>query len=234
MELENKVAVVTGGSEGLGLSVVKSLLKEKVIVHVFSKDLAKQNSMKEEISDINLHTHSLDITDYSAIATEVESIGDIDILINNAGIWLEGGLEDCDEEDISRTIDVNTKGVIYCTKALLPSMLKNNSGYIMNVSSTSGIKGRAGQSVYCASKWAVTGFTEALKDDLKGTDIKVVGFYPGGMNTKLFEKSGFPKEIDDWMDTDKVAEIITFMLKLDDTMLIDHLVLNKRNTKTSN
>ena len=124
--------------------------------------------------------------------------------------------------------------MIYTTKAVLPEMLKQKDGYIINVSSTSGLKGRAGQSVYASSKYGVTGFTESLQEDLKSTNVKVAGFYPGGMNTKLFEKAGDLKDNEDWMDTGKVAEILIFMLERDDTMVMDHVVLNKRQTKTSN
>mgnify|MGYP002356220178 FL=1 len=113
-------------------------------------------------------------------------------------------------------------------------MQKKNEGYRLNVSSTSGIRAKEGQSVYVASKYAVTGFTESLQEDLKSTNIKVAGFYPGGMNTKLFEKAGFPRDNSDWMNTDKVADVVVMVLGLDDSMILDHVVLKKRKTKTSN
>lgn len=96
------------------------------------------------------------------------------------------------------------------------------------------MKGRNNQAVYVASKYGVTGFTDSLKEDLADTNVKVSGFYPGGMNTSLFKKAGKPKDNSDWMDTNKVAEVIVFMIERDMTMVMDHVVLNKRNTKTSN
>lgn len=234
MELKNKVAVVTGGSEGLGLSIVKKLLGEGCKVHIISRDATKQESVKKEIDNQDLLFHQADVSNYNEISKSISDIGQVDVLINNAGIWLEGDLDSHDPETISTVIDVNTKGVIYTTKAVLPVMKKNDNGYILNVSSTTGLKGREGQSVYVASKYAVTGFTDSLKEDLKATNIKVAGFYPGGMNTKIFEKAGFPKKNEDWMDTDKVADVVVTMLKLDDSMILDHVVLNKRNTKTTN
>jgi len=234
MELKNKIAVVTGGSEGLGLSIVKKLLVEGCKVHIISRNATKQESVKKEIDNQDLLFHQADVSNYNEISKAISEIGQVDILINNAGIWLEGDLDSHDPETISTVIDVNTKGVIYTTKAVLPVMKKNDNGYILNVSSTSGLKGREGQSVYVASKYAVTGFTDSLKEDLKATNIKVAGFYPGKMNTKLFEKAGFPKNNQDWMETDKVADVVVTMLKLDDSMILDHVVLNKRNTKTTN
>jgi 3-oxoacyl-[acyl-carrier protein] reductase len=234
MNLKDKVAIVTGGSEGLGLSIVKKLISEGCSVHIISRTKSKQEKVVSEISNENLFIHQSDVSNYGEVLDAINSIGDVDILINNAGLWLEGNLESNEAESISKVIDVNVKGVIYSTKAVLPVMKNKNDGYILNVSSTSGLKGREGQSVYVASKFAVTGFTESLKEDLKATNIKVVGFYPGGMNTTLFEKAGFPKKNSDWMDTEKVADIIVSILKIDDSMILDHVVLNKRNTMASN
>ncbi len=234
MELKNKTVVITGGSEGLGLSIVKKFLAKDCIVHIISRDKSKQEKVSAEINNKNLFTHQADVSNYTEIAQTINNIGDIDILINNAGIWLEGNLVDYDYETISKVIDVNTKGTIYCTKLVLPMMQKKNEGYILNVSSTSGIRAKEGQSVYVASKYAVTGFTESLQEDLKSTNIKVAGFYPGGMNTKLFEKAGFPRDNSDWMNTDKVADVVVMVLGLDDSMILDHVVLKKRKTKTSN
>lgn len=234
MKLKNKIAIVTGGSEGLGLSIVKKLLSEGCKVHIISRTKSRQEQVVSDINNDNLFTHQSDVSNYQEVSNTINDIGSVDILINNAGLWLEGNLEDNVAESISKVIDVNVKGVIYCTKAVLPIMKSKNGGYILNVSSTSGLKGREIQSVYVASKFAVTGFTESLKEDLKATNIKVAGFYPGGMNTKLFEKAGYPKKNSDWMDTDKVAEIIISILKLDDSMILDHVVINKRNTTASN
>lgn len=231
MELKNKTAIVTGGSEGLGLAIVKKLLKEKTKVHIISRDKAKQEKVLSLINDDNLSAHQADVTDYEQIQKVIEKIGDVDILINNAGIWLEGSVTNNTAQEISRVLDVNSKGVIYCTKAVLPIMQAKNDGYIINVSSTSGLRGRENQAVYVASKFAVTGFTESLKEDLKSTNIKVSGFYPGGMNTSIFKSAGYTKDNSDWMSTEKVADVIISILKLDDTMILDHIVLNKRNTK---
>ncbi len=232
MELTNKVAIVTGGSDGLGLSIVKKLLFEGSFVHIISRDKDKQGKILSEIKNKNLFTHQVDVSNYEEISKAIKDIGDVDILVNNAGVWLEGNVEDNSPDSVAKTIDVNVKGVIFSTKAVLPILKRKNDGYIFNISSTSGLKGREGQSVYVASKFAVTGFTDSLKEDLKLTNIKVAGFYPGGMHTKLFDKAGYPKDNSKWMDTDKVANIIVSILKLDDSMILDHVVLNKRITKT--
>jgi uncharacterized protein len=234
MNLKDKIIVITGGADGLGLSMTKELLSQGAKVNVVSRSKDKLEALQVADTSGNLKIFPCDITKENELKAVAESIGDCDIVINNAGVWLEGKIEQQSFEEISQTIDINLKGTIYTTKTFLPFMIKKGDGFILNVSSTTGLKGRENQSVYAASKFGVQGFTESLKEDLKSTNIKVAGFYPGGMNTKLFEKAGNPKQNNDWMDTDKVAKVVTFILELDDSMLLDHVVLNKRGAKSSN
>lgn len=234
MNLKNKNVLITGATDGLGFSIAKGLIKKGCKVYGVGRNEERIQKAKRKLNSPNFSLYSCDVSDYKQITEVVKKIGKVDILINNAGVWLEGKLQDFSKDEISETIDINLKGVIYSTKAILPQMLKQNDGYIINISSTSGLTGRSSQSVYVASKFGVTGFTKSLQEDLKETNIKIAGFYPGGMSTKLFEKAGTPKNNKDWMDTDKVAEILLFMLERDDTMIMDHVVINKRHTKTSN
>ncbi len=231
MNLENKKVLITGGADGLGYSITKKLLAKGAEVHIMTRNPEKHKSNLEAIEGEQISVYKCDISNYAKIKKIVDRIGPIDILINNAGVWLEGSLLDCTPEQISQAFDTNSKGVVFSTKAVLPDMIERNSGHIFNISSTSGLKGRSEESVYCASKWAVTGFTESLKAEFKGSGIKVSGFYPGGMNTSFFDKAGFPKDNEQWMDTDKVADVIIFMLKQDESMIMDHVVLNKRKVQ---
>jgi len=228
MNLKNKTVVITGGSQGLGFSIAQLLVKKGAQVHIISRSVDNLNQADKKIKSKNLFLHQGDVSSYSQIEKIINKISKIDILINNAGLWLSGPFTKQDATKIDQLIDVNTKGTIFTTKAVLPEMLKKNKGHIINVSSTSGLKGRANETTYAASKFAVQGFTEALKVELSETDIKISGFYPGGMNTKFFEKAGTPKQNKDWMNTDKVAEILIFMLEQDSSMIMDHVVLNKR------
>lgn len=234
MKLKGKVVVVTGASSGLGFSLAKALLKNGCRVYGTGKSRDKVKRAIETLKSENFKCWVSDVSDPSEVQKFVKKVGVVDVLINNAGVWLEGKLQGYSVKQISNTIDVNLKGVIFMTRAVLQKMVKRNEGFIVNISSTSGLRGRSGQSVYVASKFGVTGFTKSLQEDLKNTNIKVAGFYPGGMNTKMFEKAGTSKENKDWMDTEKVAEIIVFMLERDEAMILDHVVLNKRKIKTSN
>jgi 3-oxoacyl-[acyl-carrier protein] reductase len=228
MELADKTVLVTGGSDGLGFAIAKKLLQRKAKVVICGRSLQRLEQAKSRLNSANLSTIQCDVSDYQAVTNMVAKLGPIDILINNAGIWVEGDLETHTPEHISQTIDINLKGAIYVTRAVLPDMKQRNEGFIFNISSTSGTKGKPGQSVYVASKFGVRGFTESLKIDLYHTNIKVAGFYPGGMKTKLFEKTGSNKDVSQYMDPNKVAAIVIFILERDDTMIMDHVVLNKR------
>jgi len=229
MDIKDKVVLVTGGATGLGLSITKALLKEGSIVHVVTRNIESYKNDLTEIDNGKLFSHQGDVTSYEQIKNLISEIGDIDILINNAGVWIEGSLIDNDPEKISEAIDINTKGVIYTTKAVLPMMLKKDSGYIFNISSTSGVKAKENQTVYCASKFAVQGFTDALKEDLKNSKIKVSAFYPGGMNTKLFEKAGSGRDTTNFMSTETIASLVVFMLKLEQNVIISNVTIQKRN-----
>lgn len=233
MELKDKTIVITGGSDGLGFALAKQFVSKGSRVVIIGRDKKRLDKAVTELGEV-AKGYIADVSNLKQIQSVADNFKEVDVLINNAGIWIEGQVADNTEEEISRAIDINLKGVIYTTKAFLPSLKKPTESHILNISSTSGLKGRDNQAVYVATKFGVTGFTEALKVDLASSNIKVSGFYPGGMRTSLFEKVGKPKDNKDWMDTNKVAEIIVFMIERDITMVMDHVVLNKRNTKTSN
>lgn len=233
MTLKGAKAVVTGGSSGLGFSIAKKLLEKGSTVYVLGRHEANLIQAVEKLHSENLHAITADVADYATLEKELKDL-DVDILVNNAGIWLEGLIDKNSPDEIAQCLDINLKGTIFATKAVLPSMLSKNNGFILNIVSTSGLKGRENQAVYAASKFGVSGFTKSLEIDLSKTNIKVAGFYPGGMHTNLFQKAGSSVQNEDWMDTDKVAEIIIFLLERDDTMVISSLELNKRGAKSSN
>lgn len=233
MQLKDKTVVITGGSDGLGFSLAKLFVSKGSKVVIIGRNKDRLDKAVKELGGVT-KDYIADVSNLKQIQSIAEDLKEVDVLINNAGIWIEGQVADNTEEEISRAIDINLKGVIYTTKAFLPLLKKPTESHILNISSTSGLKGRDNQAVYVATKFGVTGFTESLKLDLASSNIKVSGFYPGGMHTSLFEKVGKPKNNEDWMDTNKVAEIIVFMLERDISMVMDHVVLNKRNTKTSN
>lgn len=183
MGLENKVAVVTGGSRGIGKAVCKALLQQGCKVIFCGKD--KENLKKAE-RELKNHGdakgHLADLSKIAEIKKFSDNIKGLDILVNNAGVAYYKNFEDFSEEEINQTIDVNIRGLILLTKYLLPKMNKN--GLIINISSGAGKRGFGGLAVYCASKFAVIGFAESLAQELK--NVKVLSVCPGGVDTDMY------------------------------------------------
>jgi short-subunit dehydrogenase len=233
MHIQNKKALVTGGTSGLGFALAKKLVEKGAFVYILGRDQKKLQEAVTTISKTKTAAILADISNHTEVEKSLSGLS-VNILINNAGVWLEGELTDNSYNTINYTIDTNLKGTIYTTKALLPALLKETEAHIVNISSTSGLKIRNGQSVYAASKAGVTSFTRCLEMDLAKTNVKVTAIHPGGMKTPLFEKAGNQKEIEDWMDPNKVADLIINLIEQDESMVTSSLEINKRHTKFSN
>jgi NADP-dependent 3-hydroxy acid dehydrogenase YdfG len=235
MDLKNKVIVITGASSGLGREISILLAEQGGIVALISKSGDELKKVKAEIG-ANAEYFVCNLVNAKEVENTIARIhkkfGKIDVLINNAGIWFEGLTEKHSPDKLAELFDVISLGTIYTTNYTLPILKKQNAGQILNIVSVAGIEtpGNMGPfSPYTAAKYAVTGFTKSLEEELKGTNIKVMGIYPGGMNTPLFKKAGFDyTENEDWMmDKKDVSKIVLFMLSQPKDMIIDHLVVRK-------
>lgn len=219
----DKVIVISGGSDGFGKEIAKRLVSENKVV------LLSLNKTKLESAAIELGCdfEICDVTDSKSVESAIENVikkhNKIDCLVNNAGVWIEGAIDANDYEDIKKTIDTNVLGVMYLTKAVVPHMKENKKGLIVNIISQAGINAKAERSVYTASKFAITGFTKSLQLELSKSGIAVTGIYPGKMNTKLFEKSGNPKDMEDSLDPKEAARIIDFLMSLDPKTVIPEI-----------
>ncbi len=214
-----KHVLITGGSDGLGKIVAKKLCEADFVVTILGKDADKTKNVAESIGCGYVVA---DVTDYdivkNAITKSVEDNGPIDILINNAGIWIQGVLEENDPKEIQRVLEVNALGPINCTHAIVPQMKHQNSGRIINVISGSGLNGKAERAPYAASKFALTGFTKSMQLELKPFNIAVDGFYAGAMNTNMFDKTGNDRDMSNALDPEIVADLLTFVCKLPDSV----------------
>jgi len=228
MTIKNKTALVTGGSSGFGLALAKALLEKGAHVHICGRSQEKLSKAKDLLDSEKLEVHRCDVSSVDEVQELEKTVGGVDILINSAGILIENNLEDCSYEDINTVLEVNLLGTIYITKAFLPYMKAKDEGFIVNVSSTSGLIGRPKQTLYCASKFGVQGFTQALSQELWQTGVFVSGFYPGGMQTSLFDQTDSTKDLSSFMDPAKVAEVVVFAIERDASMSLNHLVVNRR------
>ena len=218
----SKVIVITGGNDGLGYAIAKKLNNEKVII-VSRNDEKLIKASKE----LNCDYRVCDVTDYKEVESTINDILDnykkIDVLINNAGVWLAGDLEETDYERISQCIDVNTKGPIYMTKAVLNSMYENREGLIINVCSQASFNDDDFSTVYNASKWAMRGFNRSISKVASKKGVKITGFYPGFMKTNLFKKAGNDYDTSTGLETEKVARAIEFIVNCNDDIFIPEL-----------
>lgn len=190
--LENKVAIVTGASRGIGAQVAKSLAAQgaTVVIH-YRGSAEKAEQVKAEIEEKggSAMTYACDVADFAAceqfIKTVHKEYGHIDILVNNAGITRDGLLMAMKEEDFDAVIATNLKGCFNCIRFVSRIMMKQRAGKIINMSSVSGVAGNPGQANYSASKAGVIGLTKSAARELASRGINVNAVAPGFVNTDM-------------------------------------------------
>ena len=211
-----KTILITGGSDGLGKALAARLAPNNKVI-ILSPHEDKLRAVAEELG---CEYKVCDVRDYAQVEKTMNEIGVVDVLINNAGLWIEGPLDQNDPARIHEVLEVNTLGTINCTKAVIPTMKQQKSGRILNIISQAGLNAKAERTVYNASKWAVTGFTKSLQEELSPFGIAVTGLYPGKLKTNMFSKMGIDKNMDGALDTDEVAKTVEFILSLDSSTLL--------------
>lgn len=208
--LKQKVAIVTGASSGLGKEVAKQLSEEGVKVFALARNI-QATDLFTSIIKIPLNIRDLQSID-NAFATIDAQTKKIDILVNCAGRGLIKELEDTSREEIMDVFGVNLKGNIYIAQEVYKRMLPIKSGHIINVSSTTGLKARADEPIYAASKWGLRGFTESLRLAAAAHHIRVTGIYPGGMQTAFWDREE-PRDTSTFMRAEDVAAAILDVIK---------------------
>jgi NAD(P)-dependent dehydrogenase (short-subunit alcohol dehydrogenase family) len=195
------VAVVTGAASGIGRALAVRLAQEGAslaIADIKPAELDETARMLERIggSSDKISSHVVDVSDKKRVAEFAREVVDVhggmSLLINNAGVGLFGLAEQLSIEDIEWLMGINFWGVVYGVKHFLPILRRQPRGHIVNISSVFGIVGPAGHSAYAASKFAVRGFTEALRHELAGGSVKVSVVHPGGVKTNIanYAKTG--------------------------------------------
>ena len=189
--LKGKTAIITGGSSGVGKATAYKLGKMGAVVILVARNRDKLLKVKEEFKKegIEVHIQSADVGKEEDVKRVVEEVlsyhKKIDFLINNAGLGFTGAVEDVPIEKYDLMMNTNMRGVFLFTKYVLPAMKKQKDGYIINISSGAGKNGIKNMSVYCASKFAVVGFSEAVALEAKPFDVKVSVICPGSINTNF-------------------------------------------------
>lgn len=193
-----KVWFITGASKGLGLSLAKKLLSEGYSVAATSRSA---ESLKKEIETSERFLPlKVEITDeksvQDAVQKTIETFGKIDVVVNNAGYGQLGTIEELTDEEARKNFDVNVFGSLNVVRSVMPHLRKQKSGHIVNIASIAGFMGAyAGVGIYCATKFAVAGFTEALAAEVKEFGISATVVYPGVFRTNFLESGsvGLPQ-----------------------------------------
>ena len=190
-----KVAVITGASSGIGLLTAVELARRGHTVIGLMRDLARRNRLEETAAAaaVKVEVRALDVTNFPAIPGVVNGIardhGRIDVLVNNAGFAMAGFSEDVLLEELRQQFETNFFGAVAMTRAVLPVMRAQQSGHIIMVSSVSGLAGQIGIGAYSASKFALEGWTESLRMELRTVGIRVALVEPGSFRTDIWDRN---------------------------------------------
>lgn len=219
--IQNKVALITGGSKGIGYGVAQSLLEKGVHVAVTSRSKAAATAAAENLnSNTNTQAKAIgivaDVRDFEsqekAVKTVIDTFGQLDIIIANAGLGKFGSIENLAIEDWNAVIDTNLTGVFYSIKAGVAA-LKKSKGYFITISSLAGTNFFAGGAAYNASKFGVTGFTQAVMLDLRQHGVKVSTIMPGSVST--YFNGNEPAEKDAWkIQIEDIGKLVVDLLEM--------------------
>lgn len=193
LQFDNKTVLITGGSRGIGAACVKMFAEAGAdVVFTYNKNKTAAEELIKSISTRNkIKSYKTNVESEKSINQTVDKVlkdfGKIDILINNAGVWEEGKIEEMTLANWERTIKINLTGTFLFTKAVVPVMKKNKFGRIINISSTAGQRGEAYYSHYASSKGGMISFTKSLAAELGGFNITVNSVAPGWVITEMTE-----------------------------------------------
>lgn len=225
--LEGKIALVTGGSRGIGKAISRNLAKAgaTVIINYSSNEAAAQQTLQEILENGGKgEIKKARVENYEDVSVLVDGIFQsyqkIDILVNNAGITRDNLVLRMDWKEWDEVLNVNLKGTFFCTKAVMKPMIKARYGKIVNITSIVGVTGNPGQTNYCASKAGIIGFTKSVAKELSSRNINVNAVAPGFIETDMTD--GLPEKVKEEMkkqipfnrfgSPDDVAYLVNFLV----------------------
>jgi len=229
--LRGRVALVTGASRGIGFAIARRLGLRGARLSVCARNGEALRGAAEKLRGEGIEAVAIpaDITSAREVAELVgqtrAALGEIDILINNAGVGKFAPLHEFSEEDWDRLIDTNLKGAFLCSKAVAPSMIRRRSGHIINIASLAGKNAFAGGSVYCASKWGLLGLTYCLAEDLRSYGVRASTICPGTVQTEFSHSPHAGKDASKVLQPEDVAHVVEMILLQQPQSFISEVLL---------
>jgi short-subunit dehydrogenase len=191
MPLRDKTVVITGASSGIGRAAAFEFAHRgaRLVIAARRGDRLEEVARECRSFGVTCTTVVADVTNRADCERLIAAAGKVDVLVNNAGFAIFDAIENAGGDDLESMMQTNYFGTVWCTKAVLPQMLAHGDGAIVNVSSIAGIMGYARMGGYCATKFAIIGFTEALRDEVIGRGVRVALVCPGTVDTEFFVKA---------------------------------------------
>ena len=212
--LTNKIAIVTGGTKGIGRAIAESLVTAGARVVITARH---EDEIAQAVSDLNAvgpgtaTGHVCDVRDYDEVKSLFADFDGLDILINNAGVGIFAPVESTSVEDFRAVLETNIFGVFYCCHEAIPLMRQRGGGYIINISSLAGTNPHPNMAAYNASKFGLNGFSEALMQEVRHDNIKVSYIMPGSVNTEFGGDE--PSKEKSWqLQPDDIAQVVRDLL----------------------
>ncbi len=230
MNLSGKVAIVTGVSSGIGRATAEDLLARGAAVAGWGR------TAPAGLNHDRFQFFACDVRDEHAVAealtNTLRELGpEVHILVNNAGVGIFGPIDGFKSEDWHTMFDTNVNGLFYCTRAVLPTMKKQHAGHIINVASLAATAGTANLAGYCATKYAVRGFSDALFKELRPAGIRVTCVMPGSVETQFNGATPGPEPDPHKMQPETIAAAIIHALEAPEATMISEIQMRPANVK---
>jgi NAD(P)-dependent dehydrogenase (short-subunit alcohol dehydrogenase family) len=225
MELKGKVALITGGTKGIGRAIAEALAREGMDICISARkedEIERAVAEIGDLGDIKVTGAAADVRDYDEVKALVAhaktELGGLDVVVNNAGIGKFETVEEMSPEDFRSILETNLFGVFYCCHEAIPLMKARGGGYIINISSLAGVNAHPRMAAYNASKFGLNGFSEALMQEVRHDKIRVSYIMPGSVNTYFGDDA--PSEEQNWqLQPEDIAYVVRELLKQNDRAL---------------
>ncbi|UOQ51032.1 SDR family oxidoreductase [Hymenobacter cellulosivorans] len=212
MDLTGKIAILTGVSKGIGRATAEALLAKGAIVAGWGRT-APEGLQHERFQFFECDVRDEVAVQEAYVNTRRELGAEIHVLVNNAGLGISGEVDGFSSDDWKLMFDTNVHGMFFCTKAVLPQMKQQQLGHIINISSIAGTTGIEKMAGYCATKFAVRGFSQSLYKEVRNDGIKVTCFYPGSTQTNFFDDIPGTEANASMMQPQDIADTIIYALE---------------------